>query len=326
MEKAVVTSQHPHIAEQTAAQKTIEKLTQEIASARKDSDDKAKELRNAQRQLNYLKADRDKLQAKCDSMSRLLGQREADYANLQFKLGEVEEHLNKTSRAKNMAISKSLQDQSHALAKEDQIRALTRELTGMTALYHGTQTKLNQREYPERSSKKRNVHELYHNASQDNKVVATRRVVQCVQCYTRKWPCDAEPTCRACTARGQECRRVKCQFWTKGSCSKAKCGLAHEGDGYSLLLEHRKLKQRAAPMPDEVARELQTLQVFNSEGAESLKTSTGGGSHLGCAMPESNADPCNHSVEEDSNKHCAKRMKQDDQDEDETKKPGKKGT
>ncbi|KAF2451944.1 hypothetical protein P171DRAFT_468356 [Karstenula rhodostoma CBS 690.94] len=84
------------------------------------------------------------------------------------------------------------------------------------------------------------------------------RVVKCSQCYIKKWPCDAGYPCQACIARGIPggCKRVKCQFWTKGTCPKRQCGLAHEDDGFPMVVEHRKLKQKLTAMPAEVKKTL----------------------------------------------------------------------
>lgn len=78
-----------------------------------------------------------------------------------------------------------------------------------------------------------------------------RRVVQCRQCYTNKWACDAGHPCKACIVRciPDQCARLKCQFWARGTCKKPQCGLGHEKDGFPVLEEFRRLKQKAPSKP-----------------------------------------------------------------------------
>lgn len=288
MENVTQASQQTQGTELTAAQDTITRIAPELATSHKESDGKTKklegmtrklddmtkesdvtnrklddtikkldemtkELREERRHKEYLQGYIIKLQAKHDSIKRHADQQEADHAELQTRLEDTEERLNQACRLKNQAVAKALQDQSHRIEKDKETRYLTRELTVLTEQYQDTQKKLCQARHPELTALTR--------ADQKSTVEGTRRVVQCTQCYTKKWPCYGGDTCKACTARGigQNCRRVKCQFWARGSCKKGQCGFAHEDDGYPSVLEHCKLHQKAIPMPEAVERAISNI-------------------------------------------------------------------
>lgn len=134
------------------------------------------------------------------------------------------------------------------IEKDKDIQNLNRELNAIATAYQ----ELTRRYNPELYSQKEftGVMQGYNSRSKSAQE-EKRRVVQCRQCYTKKWACDAGHPCKACIVKSipDQCARLKCQFWARETCKKPQCGLAHEEDGFPVLEEFRRLKHKAPPKP-----------------------------------------------------------------------------
>ncbi|KAL5415730.1 hypothetical protein PMIN06_002270 [Paraphaeosphaeria minitans] len=223
-------------AELTRLHASIALLLREHGDLRKKYGAVEVELRDAHRLIQKLEQENDNSQKKSDSADVCANSWERAYEDLKTKLETIETQNEKLVREKHQAIAEVLREKSRNIDKDKEVGNLGRELKGLASSYQ-------------------NLHKRHEQAIDKAK---EPRVVMCTQCYTKKWPCDAGHPCQACIARGIPggCKRVKCQFWAKGTCPKLQCGLAHEDDGFSVVIEHRKLKQKLTAMPEEVRKSL----------------------------------------------------------------------
>jgi hypothetical protein len=70
--------------------------------------------------------------------------------------------------------------------------------------------------------------------------------VACTQCYTKAGPYDGAQHCSNCIKRGlskEKCKRLKCPFF-HGTCKKQACGLAHRMNGYNVVKDFVKTRQK----------------------------------------------------------------------------------
>lgn len=219
------------------------------------------ELRGARQRVQELEQERKDLRKECDENSRRADRWERVHDELKSKLTETEEQVKKLVQEKHQARATALQEQSRNLVKNKEVRNLNRELEALARSYQDLHKRHQQAIGRKKTSQEKWGYELRSKADKEKEP----RLVKCSQCYTKKWPCDAGHPCKACIARGIPggCKRVKCQFWTKGTCLKRQCGLAHEDDGFDSAIEHRKLKQKATPMPVELAMAISAPTVEN---------------------------------------------------------------
>ncbi|KAJ4351667.1 uncharacterized protein N0V89_007010 [Didymosphaeria variabile] len=201
---------------------TVALLSKEIADMREERSAKKIELQNAHQHNKSLELEKDNLHKKCDSISRRADRWESAHNDLKPKLQESEAQINKLVNEKHQAIATVLQEQSRNIEKNKEVRNLNRELNALAKSYQDLHNVLN----------------------------ATQR----------NGPATLDILARHASRGGIPggCKRVKCQFWTKDTCPKLRCGLAHEDDGLPVVVEHRKLKQKATPIPAEVAETLNT--------------------------------------------------------------------
>lgn len=67
--------------------------------------------------------------------------------------------------------------------------------------------------------------------------------MDCTQCITHGWDCDGSSQCENCVLRNKrsKCKRIMSRYYKANTYSNHSCTFAHEGDGYTILVQFTRL-------------------------------------------------------------------------------------